>query len=423
MRLKRLRSGLQDYDLLHLVALSGRPELARSISQQLVRRAFLDAALDDPLDTLPAAWISDPGSMPRVRRALIQALVQRPGEVWADEPFAEADDWRQLQAVQPLVRALFRGARLLLDESGVFRASIDAVLLNESAEPVSGEWHLPDPPPGWQLRAPARSDAGAFQAAVARIEAQLSALGADASGIATYQLACNLSNGRQVVSPARLAVTRCANLTSPLRIDGRLDDWPRTSANMAGNFLRTLSQEDFAAPDDRRPTLATRTWFAIDRETLYIGVQAEVRRGDGLIHRPDNVVPVEGATPWGQDVIEILLDPLGELERRADALFVLQIKPSGQLVARRGAITEPPLTPSEPWASGARVASHVTGESWTLEVALPLRTFGEEALRHAIWGVNVTRLDARRGEYSTWAGAERVSYSPRALGNLIVAGP
>ena len=51
---------------------------------------------------------------------------------------------------------------------------------------------------------------------------------------------------------------------------------------------------------------------------------------------------------------------------------------------------------------------------------VPPSTIGEDAARNNLWGLNVTRLDARRGEYSSWSGAEGMCYMPQRLGNLVL---
>jgi hypothetical protein len=58
-----------------------------------------------------------------------------------------------------------------------------------------------------------------------------------------------------------------------------------------------------------------------------------------------------------------------------------------------------------------------------IELALPLASLGRGAFDNRIWGFNITRLDARRGEYSSWSGARGYCYLPQSLGNLILLRP
>jgi hypothetical protein len=62
-------------------------------------------------------------------------------------------------------------------------------------------------------------------------------------------------------------------------------------------------------------------------------------------------------------------------------------------------------------------------DAWVVELAIPLGAFDPQTRRNNYWGLNVTRLDARRGEYSSWSGARGNCYSPQSLGNLIMVWP
>ena len=77
----------------------------------------------------------------------------------------------------------------------------------------------------------------------------------------------------------------------------------------------------------------------------------------------------------------------------------------------------------EPWQCGARAKVSVRPEAWVVELSLPLTALGPDAVRNRIWGFNVTRLDARRGEYSSWSGTRGHRYLPRSLGNLVLLRP
>ena len=78
---------------------------------------------------------------------------------------------------------------------------------------------------------------------------------------------------------------------------------------------------------------------------------------------------------------------------------------------------------SSDWQAGARVAVSVQHDAWVVELSLPLAALGPPATQNHLWGFNVTRLDARHGEYSSWSGAQGSCYLPQALGNLVLLRP
>jgi hypothetical protein len=226
------------------------------------------------------------------------------------------------------------------------------------------------------------------------------------------------------VALTRLAVAVCPLVERPPIVDGDLSDWALASSNAAGDFRLVRGRRgDGATAEADRPTLPTQAFFCQDRDYLYIGLRCRLAEGEIPLWRADNRVPTDGAVPWGQDVVEILIDPRAAAEGTSSDIYVLQIKPNGVLVARRGCPTDPPMGQCEAWQCGAAVAVQVQRQAWVIELALPRASLGTEASDNRLWGVNVTRLDARRGEYSSWSGARGTCYSPQSLGNLIILPP
>ena len=60
-----------------------------------------------------------------------------------------------------------------------------------------------------------------------------------------------------------------------------------------------------------------------------------------------------------------------------------------------------------------------TKYGWCAEIAIPIASFGPQAAKNPIWGINLARFEPSRGEYSDWSRAPRYCYDPRTLGNLI----
>jgi hypothetical protein len=161
----------------------------------------------------------------------------------------------------------------------------------------------------------------------------------------------------------------------------------------------------------------------MDGQSLYFAAQCARPAGEEALWTASNRVPIDGGTPWGEDLIELLLAPSNQAAASAAGIYCLQIKPSGLLVARRGPLTDPPMCESQPWEAEARVAVHQGREEWTVELAIPLQALGREAAGQRVWGMNVTRLDARRGEYSSWSGASGYAYATQLLGSLVLLRP
>lgn len=419
IRLKRLRRGLLDYELLRLLERRGKPLLATRTVEQLVRWAFTDACEENLLSTRETGWPDNAYALWLARRVLLQELVNEfaPSRVGRDRQVGNLADWGSVMNQATQVQARVRGVRLESTE----RARIYANISNETRRALEGVWQFPSLPVGWTPVGKLTTGVGPHGRSAATIELELKSLTYNLNGVYPFQMLFDTQAAGAFAAPGRLAIATCPLIDKSPTIDGDLSDWMLAYNNVAGDFR--LVRGDGPTRDTRGPTLPTQAFFCMDRERLYVAIRCDLKRGEQPLWRADNTVPLDGAIPWGQDVVEILLDPHNTHQGTGDDIYCLQIKPSGLLVARRGCLTDPPMNRSELWQSGTRVAVSMQPDAWIVEVAVPLSSLGRAAQRNRIWGCNVTRLDARRGEYSSWSGARGYTYAPHLLGNLVLLRP
>ncbi|QOJ13912.1 MAG: hypothetical protein HRU75_04315 [Planctomycetia bacterium] len=421
-RLKRLRAGLQDHALLQLLDGAGKGLLARTTARRMVRHGFTDACLDDPMTVLESGWPAAPGAYELARELLLQELLNEyvPSESGSARQVAILSGWGRLMQNGAPVEVRSGGVRLT-SGGDMVRAEVFVHAANRTDRPIAGAWSVSAPPIGWRAPPPLAVTLPPDGRRRATLELELQSAAYSLDGV--FQFAARFDSDAigAFDVPCRLALAAAPFTDVTPRIDGDLSDWALMPSNTAGDFR--LCRGD--GPDGSgRPTLPTQAFFAVDDRALYVAVRCAVPTGAPLRWVADNDVPVDGAIPWGQDVVEVLLSPTNVTQGGSGDVRVIQIKPSGLLTARIGCRTDPPIGPSEEWRCDARVAVRMDAGAWTVELALPLASVGSPAAgaapRSRIWGVNVTRLDSTRGEYSSWSGARGHCYSPAALGNLLM---
>jgi len=184
-------------------------------------------------------------------------------------------------------------------------------------------------------------------------------------------------------------------ISSPPKLDGRLDDDCWKSARWNSGFLRHTDPEKPAERD-------TRFALACDDRFLYVGAEmsepeparliASAQTRDGEVYR--------------DDCVQIFLDP----DRADQDYFCFTVNSLGTLRDGKNVVVD--------WDSDARAAAHRSGSSWSLELAVPL---GDLELTSPStqkpWGANVARV-RRAGsapELSTFAPVRGAFHQPASF--------
>jgi len=131
-----------------------------------------------------------------------------------------------------------------------------------------------------------------------------------------------------------------------------------------------------------------------------------------------NRVEYDDLIPVGDELVELLIDPLNTGTRSPTDLYHIVVKPSGAYLTEKGIRFDPPCGLRSPWVVDMEIATWVSADRWTVELRIPLAAFGDAATKHTTWGFNITRYDASQQEFSTWSAASGNAYDPVSLGNL-----
>lgn len=209
-----------------------------------------------------------------------------------------------------------------------------------------------------------------------------------------------------VTSPDGRKQMQAVQATSPIVIDGALDEEVWTRAIPATGFIQADPQEGQPA------TEITEVRIAYDAEYLYVA--ALCRDSD-----PGGIVVNELRKDFAgrdQDIFEVLLDTFAD--RRNG--FVFTTNAAGAKADTQMANEGRDVNPN--WDAVWWVQSRRNADGWTAEFRIPFKTLRFEAGDGKAWGINFARRVRRKSEVSYWSPVSRAYTISRASSDGNLAG-
>jgi hypothetical protein len=226
-----------------------------------------------------------------------------------------------------------------------------------------------------------------------------------------------------VPPPARAL---CYRATSPITVDGKLDEAAWSNVAPLGKFSCFMTRRG-------APTYGTRAKVLWDDQNLYVGFQAD---------DPDvwSTITQRDGNLWEGEVCEVYVDPDGDGKNYAE----LEVNPLNTVIdlkigwEENGAVTEVPnfvKWDAEGWKTAVVVDGTVADrkdrdKGWTVEMAIPLADFvelnGPQPKAGDTWRFQLYRIDRsntlKDPEYSGWSPTDTF-HRPSQFGYLTFAGP
>ena len=205
---------------------------------------------------------------------------------------------------------------------------------------------------------------------------------------------------------AASAVADATRATSPIKVDGRLDEPAWKDAKWETEMRRVLVQQD-KGPFSRKTEFA----FVYDEHTLYFamrGHEKDMSRFDGR-----NL----GKMIWGCDPVEIFLAPTGNHFDHYQ--FAVAARATDQRYAafhsEGGGIQPDPYAPA--WSHAFYFGEK---DAWTVEIAIPLSSFYMTRNENwsTTWRMNVTRSMSDPYVGATWSQMVRGFNEPKNFGTM-----
>jgi hypothetical protein len=181
------------------------------------------------------------------------------------------------------------------------------------------------------------------------------------------------------------ATIRAVRLTSPIRLDGRLDEAVYESVPPISDFIQTEPREAEPA------TQKTEVWVMFDRSHVYVTVRLWESHPERMIL---NEMRRDNAALYRNDHIDIVFDTF--YDRRNGVL--LSTTPIGGLVDAQ--ITNERQFHTD-WNPVWNVETGRFDGGWTAEFAIPFTSLRYRPGRAQIWGFNVQRENLWKNEIST----------------------
>lgn len=428
VRLKLLHRALQDASYALMLEEQGLDFVSQAVSQALCPYAGTGAFRINHEDVQAVAWPRDFRAYALAREAMGSMIESKlAGEETADrDRFTRSAAWRRLMLAT-------RGATIECDGVRIRRSSdvtrdmweISAALtlINNTRLPLEGMLAFNQLPGGWSARTEERRHDPIQPDSLRRIVLSATApnLGNGAIGHAGLPVSWKIDGRETVEADARVSVVTSTETRSPPRIDGSLSDWPVGGANVATGFA-PISGRSNATTDAALPQ--TFAMVQHDANALYVGVVAESARGEISGGREwRNTTVYEDQIPAGEELIELLFDPLNSGARSPSELYHVVVKRAGAAIFEKGIGFDPPAGEVVRWEADISVEVRADVNRWTAELRIPFSAFGDAVTETTVWGLNITRFDAGEQEFSTWSGAIRNAYDPLSLGNLVIPAP
>lgn len=427
VRLKLLRRTLQDAALAQLLTQHGRAHVTQALRSTLVSYAGTGAYRTSFADGRRPGWRREASAYEQAREIMGGELATRVDSIDRSDEAGNRRHhatWRQFMSDQHGVELVADGVRLHPREAReALTADLEArlVVTNHGRVPLRGtvEWAaLPEEWSATDGTSPIRElTSGHAERYTLTADGLIARHSGD--GVLPLPVRFTAEDGTAADATVRLASLIAGTASIPPTIDGSLTDWPAGTVNVAGDFLLVSRDPGAAAPGPSdRPQRRTTAFVLRDASALYLAINVEADRAAFHDAPRRQRVAYEDLVPVGEELVEILIDPLNSGARTPDVLFHIVIKPSGATVAEIGLRHDPPFGVWRTWPVDIDVATAVFDDRWTAEIRIPFSAFGAVPIRHTIWGLNLTRFDLTAQEYSNWSGAAPNPFDPLSIGNL-----
>lgn len=440
IQLAWLRRAQQDYEYLWLAAQRGEVinalQMARLISKPVEIQPGQTA---DPVYALLTGTTSQQ-AWDRAQALLAETiLLRKPGQA-ANEDRQRALYIETLQWAQPQERPqiLARSAKWTIDATphpqpqripgNWLRLELSLDIYNASdvtPDKNALQWNAPPPQSGWEVR-PQPIDVSRLQT----YHVQPASLSANfdlnhISPDATKPLELKFINGfTRATYPlrVRVPVAICERHEGPLSIDGKLDDWSDADALQDGPLVLMMNRPDVQKQELKLVEGSSKIYSSYGRDNFYLAFSL-----DGLTsneHEAHNDVYYQARRAWGEDLCEVLIQPVYRDNSLGPVLHVV-CKPNGaDWTEQKDAAAEFGQGWRAREGAAVRYATTTGDGRWSGELGIPWRLINAPNKdAPVLLRFNFSQHRQRNCESASWCGPVDFGRDQNLMGVLYLHDP
>ena len=415
VQLKWLRRASQDYEYLWLAQERGEATQAFQIARLITKPVKIQPGQAPDETYALMCGTADAKAWVDAKRLLAQTIQMRtPGK--AVDPAAE----QELYGVTTLIWAVPQERPVLLGRTSTWNWSSDQrggrwvdlrvgldIYNARDIRPEANQLRWISPPAGWEV-SPRPVEVPALDPFHVRRDALAARVNLDKVTPGTrLPVRVEFRDGhRNTATPVELTlpVAVSERREGRFRFDGKLDDWQPLDAIHQGPMVQMLNRPDLQAQTTRPATTKSQLFSGWANDNFYLAFDLE-----GLSNGTDNgrnFVSYQNRRTWGEDLCELLIQPVYEDGGVGPILHVV-CKPNGSTWVERKLDPRLNANPWEPFeGTGVRYARTLSGNKWTGEVAIPWQILNNPrpGSRLSLLRFNFAQHRTATGESASWAG-------------------
>lgn len=436
LQLKWLRRAQQDYEYLVLAQERGEPITALQLARLLTKPVELQPGQSaDPVYSL-LSGSSDARTWSASRRLIADTIVLHKPDAPVDEAQERELQIRALELCEPQEHPLLinRGARWRWSGANARRPDAGAwVDLDLEMDIYNASETRPDQnrlrwaqlPAGWEVKASELVAPRLLPYHVLPITVHqrlnLTRLVPGDDDLLALQF-INGYNQSSTTLRVALPVAPSEWRDGPLKIDGDLADWSAADRFHQGPLVNLFNRPALQRQELGRSTYPAALFSSWARENFYFAFALEGLSARG--QNSQNFVNYEDRRAWGEDLCEILLQPIDALGNAGAATHIV-CKPFGGIWVERKTTDG---GNDGGWraleSAEVRYAASTPGQTWRGELAIPWSAIvapGAQAPR--LLRFNFVQHLASTGQSASWAGPIDYGRDDAFTGLLYLNGP